>query len=257
MKIHATAIVAPEAELGEGVEIGAYSVVGRHVRIGKNTVVAPHVVIEEGTQIGEHCIIAQFSSIGGVPQDLKFRGEESRVVIGNFNNIREFVTINRATQEDIGTTIIADHNLIMAYCHIAHNCQLGNHIVLANATNLAGHVLIEDYAVLGGLTGVHQFTKIGAHAMIGGMSAVNMDIPPFVTASGNRAKLYGLNLIGMKRRGFPEETIKALKFAYRLIFRSHLLLAQAVEIIRKEGAPSPEVDHFLEFIKNSKRGVCR
>jgi UDP-N-acetylglucosamine acyltransferase len=257
MKIHSTAIVSPDADIGEGVEIGAYSIIGRGVRIGDHTIVSPHVVIEDDTHIGEHCRIAQFSSLGAIPQDLKFKGEESKVIIGNYNNIREFVTINRATREDIGATIIGDHNLIMAYCHVAHNCQLANHIVLANTTNLAGHVIIEDFAVIGGLTGVHQFTKIGAHSMIGGMSAINKDVPPFVTASGNHVKLYGLNLIGMNRRGFKEETIKALKLAYRIIFRSNLLLSLAINRVKAEVEDIPEIRHFLEFIQNSKRGVCR
>lgn len=257
MKIHPTAIVSPDTYIGEGVEIGAYSVVGSGVRLGNNTVIASHVVIEDDTDIGDNCQISQFSSIGGIPQDLKFQGEKTKVIIGSYNKIREFVTINRATSADIGLTTIGDHNLIMAYCHIAHNCQLGNMIVMANGSNLAGHVLVEDYAIIGGLTGVHQFTRLGAHCMIGGASAVSKDVPPFVTVSGNRARLYGLNLIGMKRRGFPEETIKALKIAYRKIFRSGMLLSQAMEQIRKEGSDIPEVRHFLDFIQASKRGVCR
>jgi UDP-N-acetylglucosamine acyltransferase len=257
MNIHTTAIVSPDACIEEGAEIGAYSIIGKGVRIGKNTTVATHVVIEDGAQIGENCRIFQFASIGGVPQDLKFRGEETRVFIGNNNTIREFVTIHRATIEDIGMTVIGDHNLIMAYSHVAHNCQVGNHAILANATNLAGHVIVEDYAILGGMTGVHQFTRIGAHSMIGGASAVSKDVPPFVTAWGNRAKLYGLNLIGMKRRGFSESTIRALKDAYRIIFRSGMLLSQAVVKVRAEVENSAEIQHFLEFIQMSKRGVCR
>jgi UDP-N-acetylglucosamine acyltransferase len=257
MNIHSTAIVSPDACIEEGVGIGPYSVIGQGVRIGKNSTVASHVVIEDGAQIGENCRIFQFASIGGVPQDLKFKGEETRVTIGNYNVIREFVTIHRATSDDIGMTVIGDHNLIMAYCHVAHNCQLGNHIVMANASNLGGHVLIEDYAVLGGMTGVHQFTRLGTHCMVGGASAVSKDVPPFVTAWGNRAKLYGLNLIGMKRRGFNEATIKALKDAYRIIFRSGMLLSRAVERVRAETEDCPEIRHFLEFIQASKRGVCR
>jgi UDP-N-acetylglucosamine acyltransferase len=257
MKIHPTAIVSPDTYIGEGVEIGAYSVVGSGVRLGNNTVIASHVVIEDDTDIGENCQISQFSSIGGIPQDLKFQGEKTKVIIGSYNKIREFVTINRATSADIGLTKIGDHNLIMAYCHIAHNCQLGNKIVMANGSNLAGHVLVEDYAIIGGLTGVHQFTRLGAHCMIGGASAVSRDVPPFLTVSGNRARLYGLNLIGMKRRGFQEETIKALKIAYRKIFRSGMLLSQAMEQVRKEGNDIPEVRHLLDFIQASKRGVCR
>ncbi|MCX5830373.1 MAG: acyl-ACP--UDP-N-acetylglucosamine O-acyltransferase [Deltaproteobacteria bacterium] len=257
MNIHPTAIVSPDVNIGEGATIGAYSVIGRQVRIGSNTAIASHVVIEAGTEIGENCQISQFSCIGGVPQDLKFKGEITRVVIGNFNNIREFVTINRATVDDIGVTMIGDHNLIMAYCHVAHNCHLANNIVLANGTNLAGHVIIEDYAVVGGLTGVHQFTHIGAHSMIGGASAVNKDVPPYVTASGNHARLYGLNLIGMKRRGFSAEVLQALKDSYRIIFRSSMLLSQAIAQVRNDVPDFVEVRHFLDFIQKSKRGVCR
>ena len=257
MNIHPTAIVSPDASIGEGATVGAYSIIGRQVRIGNNTAISSHVVIEEGTEIGENCQISQFSCIGGIPQDLKFRGEVTKVVIGNFNNIREFVSINRATREDIGVTLIGDHNLIMAYCHIAHNCHLANNIVLANGTNLAGHVVVEESAVVGGLTGVHQFTHIGAHSMIGGASAVNKDVPPYVTASGNHAKLYGLNLIGMKRRGFSAEVLQALKDAYRIIFRSNLLLAQAVAQVKENVPDFAEVRHFVEFINLSKRGVCR
>jgi UDP-N-acetylglucosamine acyltransferase len=255
--IHPTAIVSPDAHIAEGVEIGPYSVIGKRVRIEKNTIIKSHVVIEDDTQVGENCRIFQFASIGGIPQDLKFRGEESKVVIGNYNQIREFVTIHRATSDDIGVTLIGDYNLIMAYCHVAHNCVLKNRIVMGNVSNLAGHVQVEDYAILGGMTGVHQFTRIGAHSMIGGASAVSQDVPPYVTASGNRVKLYGLNLIGMKRRGFSEDTIQALKDAYRIIFRSGMLLSSAIDRVHKEVQDVPEVRHFLEFILASKRGVCR
>ena len=257
MKIHPTAIVSPDAYIGEGATIGPYSIIGRQVRIGCSTAISSHVVIEDGTEIGENCQIAQYSCIGGVPQDLKFKGEITKVVIGNFNNIREFVTINRATREDIGVTMVGDHNLIMAYCHVAHNCHLKNNIVLANGTHLAGHVIVEDYAVVGGLTGVHQFTHIGAHSMIGGASAVNKDVPPYVTASGNHARLYGLNLIGMKRRGFSAEVLRALKDTYRIIFRSSLLLSQAFDQVRTDVPDFIEVRNFLDFIQQSKRGVCR
>jgi UDP-N-acetylglucosamine acyltransferase len=257
MQIHPTAIVSPDAVIGEGSSIGAYTIIGRQVRIGDDTAIASHVVIEDGTVIGSNCQVSQYSCIGGIPQDLKFKGEITRVVIGDFNNIREFVTINRATSEDIGVTQIGDHNLIMAYCHVAHNCLLRNNIVLANGTNLAGHVIVEEYAVVGGMTGVHQFTHIGAHSMIGGASAVNKDVPPYVTASGNHAKLYGLNLIGMKRRGFSVQTLQALKDSYRIIFRSNLLLSEAVAQVRRDVPDFLEVRHFIDFIEQSKRGVCR
>jgi len=257
MKIHPTAIIAPDAQMEEGVEIGAYSIIGADVKIGKNTIIGPHAVIEDFTHIGEGCHIFQFASVGAGPQDLKFGGEKTRVVIGNFNTIREFATIHRATTADIGVTILGDHNLIMAYCHVAHNCKLGNHIIMSNAATLGGHTHIEDYAIIGGLTGIHQFSHIGAHCIVGGASGVNKDVPPYTTAAGNHAKLFGLNLIGLKRRGFSEETINALKKAYRIIFRSHLLLHTAIEKVEAEVEDFPEVRHFVKFIQESKRGVCR
>ncbi len=257
MNIHPTAIISPDAVLAEGVEIGPYSIIGPDVHIGKKTIIGPHVVIETRTDIGEECRISPFASLGGPPQDLKYRGEATRVVIGNHNTIREYVTINRATIADIGATIIGDHNLLMAYCHVAHNCKLGNHIVMANAANLAGHIHVEDFAIIGGLTGVHQFTRIGAHCIIGGASAVVKDIPPFVMASGNFAKLYGLNMIGLKRRGFSEETLQTLREAYRIVFRSSLLLSAAIRKVEQEVADIPEIRQFLDFIRKSDRGICR
>jgi UDP-N-acetylglucosamine acyltransferase len=197
------------------------------------------------------------SAIGAAPQDLKFKGEKTRVIIGNDNTIREFVTIHRATAAATGTTVMGDHNLIMAYSHIAHNCILDNHIIMVNAANLAGHIHVEDYAIIGGLTGVHQFTRIGAHCMIGGASAVTRDVAPYLIAAGNHATTHGLNVVGLKRRGFEEETINAIKRAYTLVFRSSLLLKTAIEMIRDEVEDIPEVRHFLEFIEKSERGLCR
>lgn len=257
MKIHPTAIISPEARIEEGVEIGPYSIIGPDVTVGKDTIIGPHVVIEEQTDIGERCNIGQFCSIGGKPQDLKFRGEKTRVVIGNNNTFREYVTVNRATSADIGVTIIGNNNLIMAYCHVAHNCKLGNNIVMANASNLAGHIHIDDFAIIGGLSGVHQFTRIGCHSIVGGMSALAKDLPPYLMAAGNHAHLYGLNLVGLKRRGFKEETIKELKQAYKILFRSSLLLKTAVEKVRSELQDTPELRTFLEFIEKSDRGICR
>jgi len=257
MKIHPTAIISPEAEIAEGVEIGAYSIIGPDVHIGKHTVVGPHVVIESHTDIGERCRIYQFAAIGAAPQDLKFKGEKTRVIIGNDNTIREFVTIHRATAADTGTTVMGDHNLIMAYSHIAHNCILDNHIIMVNAANLAGHIHVEDYAIIGGLSGVHQFTRIGAHCMIGGASAVTRDVAPYLIAAGNHATTHGLNVVGLKRRGFDDETINAIKRAYTLVFRSSLLLKTAIDRIREEVDDVPEVRHFLEFIEKSQRGLCR
>lgn len=257
MKIHPTAIIASDAQIEEGVEIGPYTLIGTDVKIGKNTIIGPHTVIDDFTHIGEGCHIFQFCSIGAPPQDLKFGGEKTRVVIGNFNTIREFVTIHRSTKSDIGVTVIGDHNLIMAYCHVAHNCKLGNNIIMSNAAMLAGHVHIEDYAIISGLTGINQFTRIGAHCIIGGASGVARDIPPYTMAAGNHAKLFGLNLVGLKRRNFSEDTIKSLKKAYRITFRSQLLLDDALKKVQDEVKDCPEVRHFIQFIKESKRGVCR
>jgi UDP-N-acetylglucosamine acyltransferase len=257
MKIHPTAIIASDAQLAEGVEVGPYSIIGADVKIGKNTIIGPHTVIDNYTHIGEGCHIFQFCSIGAAPQDLKFGGEKTRVIIGNFNTIREFVTIHRSTTADIGVTIIGDHNLIMAYVHVAHNCKLGNNIIMSNAATLAGHIHIEDYAIISGLTGIHQFCRLGAHCMIGGASAVVKDVPPYAIAQGNHAKLFGLNLIGLKRRNFPEKTINALKDAYRIIFRSDLLLEAALKKAKNEVEDIPEVNHFIKFIQESERGVCR
>lgn len=257
MKIHPTAIISPDAHLEEGVEIGPYSIIGSDVKIGKNTLIGPHTVIDDYTHIGESNHIFQFCSIGAPPQDLKFGGEKTRVIIGNFNTIREFVTIHRSTTADIGVTIIGDHNLLMAYTHVAHNCKLDNNIIMSNAATLAGHIHIEDYAIISGLTGIHQFCRIGEHCMIGGASAVVKDIPPYVIAQGNHAKLFGLNLIGLKRRNFSEKTIKAISEAYRIIFRSKLLLEDAIKKAEAEVENLPEVNHFIKFIKESERGVCR
>lgn len=255
--IHPTAIVSPDAKLAEGVEIGPYAIIGSDVQIGKNTIIGPHTVIDDFTQIGEGCRIFQFCSIGAPPQDLKFGGEKTRVVIGNFNTIREFVTIHRSTAADIGVTVIGDHNLIMAYCHVAHNCKLGDRIIMSNAATLAGHVHIEDYAIISGLSGIHQFCRIGAHSMVGGASAVVKDVPPYTIAQGNHAKLFGLNLVGLKRRGFSEQTIRAIKDAYKIVFRSQLLLEDALKKVQEEVEAIPEVVHFIKFIKESERGVCR
>ena len=257
MKIHPTAIIAPDAQLEEGVEIGPYSIVGSDVKIGKNTIIGPHAVIDNYTQIGEGCHIFHFCSIGAPPQDLKFGGEKTRVVIGNFNTIREYVSIHRGTSADIGMTIIGDNNLLMAYVHIAHNCKLGNNIIISNSTGLAGHVHVEDYAIISPLSGVHQFCRIGAHCMVGGASAVVKDIPPYTLAQGNRAKLFGLNLIGLKRRNFSEKSIKAITEAYRIIFRSQLLLEAAIKKAEAEVEDLPEVRNFIKFIKESERGICR
>jgi UDP-N-acetylglucosamine acyltransferase len=255
-KIHLTAIVSPDAALSEGVEIGPYSIVGSNVKIGKNTTVASHVLVEEA-EIGQNCSIYPFTSIGLQPQDIKYKGERTRVKIGDNNIIREYVTIHRASAGGDGVTRIGSHNFLMAYVHIAHDCTIGNHVIMANATTLAGHVVVEDFVFIGGLVAVHQFARVGAHSMIGGFSAIPQDIPPYTTAAGERAKLYGLNTIGLKRRNFPDATISDLKKAYKILFRSKLTLKEAIEKVKHDIGQSEEVRNLLEFIEKNKRGICR
>ena len=255
--IHATAIIDATAELDSGVEVGPYSIIGPRVKIGKNTRIGPHVVIDGWTEIGEECVIFQFASLGAVPQDLKYRGEESRVIIGSNNTIREFVTINRGTAQAGGETRVGSNNLLMAYCHVAHDCRIGSHVVLANAATLAGHIEMEDHAIVGGLTAVHQFVRLGSYCIIGGCSGVSQDIPPYMMANGQRAQLYGLNIEGLKRHRFPEEAVNNLKKAYRLIFRSGLTVEKALEQLESEIQNSAEVNHLITFIKASKRGIAR
>jgi len=256
-RIHPTAVIHPKAGIDGDVEIGPFCVIGEHVQLHRGVQIASHVVIEGWTEIGEGCHIFQFASIGSIPQDLKFKGEKSNVVIGKENTIRECVTVHRGTEPGGGVTKIGDHNLLMAYVHVAHDCQIGNHVILANAATLAGHITVQDHAVIGGLTGMHQFVRIGRHAIIGGASAVAQDIPPFVSAVGNRAKLYGLNTVGLKRHGFTDEQLASLKTAYKIIFRSKLSMKEAVENIRKELADSPEAQELATFVETSERGVCR
>jgi UDP-N-acetylglucosamine acyltransferase len=257
LEIHPQAVVHPGAQIGPGVKIGAFTTIGEQVRIGKNTHIDSHVVVDGLTEIGEDCRIFPFVSVGTAPQALRYRGEPTRVTIGSGNVIREFVTINRGTPEGGGTTAVGNGNFIMAYSHIAHDCKIGNQVIMSNGATLAGHILVEDYAIIGGLVAVHQFVRVGCYAILGGASAAPQDIPPYTTASGNRAKLFGLNLVGLKRHHFPEATIGALKQAYRIIFRCHLPLRKAIERAEQEVSMSPEVTHFLEFLKTSKRGICR
>lgn len=257
MEIHPTAIVHPRAQIGAGVKIGAFSTIGEHVSIGNNTVIDTHVVVDGWTEVGENCRIFPFASIGTAPQAIRYRGEPTKLIMGSNNVIREFVTIHRATPEGGGTTVLGHGNFIMAYSHIAHDCKIGNQVIMANGSTLAGHILVEDFAIIGGLVAIHQFVRVGCYSIVGGASAAPQDIPPYTTASGNRAKLFGLNLVGLKRHRFSEATISALKQAYRIIFRSHLPLKKALERSEKEVPQIPEVIHFLEFLKNSKRGICR
>jgi UDP-N-acetylglucosamine acyltransferase len=256
--IHPTAIIDPKAEIGEEVEIGPYSVIERDVFIDEGTKIGPHVVIRHGTHIGKRCQISQFASIGEAPQFSGYKGEKTLLQIGDRNIIREFVTLHRGTVKGGGKTVIGNENFIMAYSHVAHDCQIGNQVVMANGATLAGHILIEDFAIIGGLSAIHQFCRVGAYAIIGGVSGVLMDIPPYTKAQGDRAKLFGLNTVGLKRANFSEETLRALKKAYRIIFRSGLTLEKAIKQVGEdEIAQTPEVQHFLQFIQGSKRGITR
>jgi UDP-N-acetylglucosamine acyltransferase len=257
MSIHPTAIVHPKAQIAADVEIGPFVTIGEEVRIGRGTVVGSHSVIDGWTEIGESCRLASFCSIGLPPQDLKYKGEKALVRIGDHNVIREFCTIHRGTVKGGGETVIGSHNYLMAYVHIAHDCRIGNHIIMANAATLAGHILVEDHAVLGGLIGVHQFVRIGTYAMVGACSAVSQDVPPFVSAVGNRARLFGLNTVGLRRHGFDTERLRALKKAYHILFRSGLSVREAVKRVEKELGDSADMTHLVTFIQESKRGICR
>ncbi len=255
--IHQTAIVSNKAELDTDIEIGPYSVVGDNVFIGKGTKVGSHVVIEPYVTIGRDCHIYQYAAIGAVPQSLKFEGEKTHTKIGDRTIIREFVTIHRGTGFGGGVTSVGEENFLMAYTHIAHDCRTGRNVVMANNATLAGHITIDDYATVGGLVAIHQFVRVGEHAFIGGKSAVVKDIPPYVIAAGDRASLRGLNSVGLKRHGFSPQTLLALKKTYRIIFRIGLTLNEALERVKAEVEQVPEVIDFIDFIKQSKRGITR
>jgi UDP-N-acetylglucosamine acyltransferase len=255
--IHPTAIIHPGARLAADVAIGPYSIIGEHVTLGEGCWVGPHAVVEGRTTLGRNNRIFQFSSIGAIPQDLKFRGEETTLSIGDGNTFREFVTVHLGTADGGGITTIGNKNLLMAYVHVAHDCIVGNEIVLANAATLAGHVEIGDHAILGGLSAIHQFTRIGIHAMISGGSMVNQDITPYTIAQGDRAQPVGINLIGLKRRGFSDEALRALKNAYKTIFRAGLKQEEALEKLTEDAAAYPEVKVFVDFIRGTQRGIAR
>lgn len=255
--IHPTAVIAAGVQLGRNVEVGAYAVIGEGVEIGDGTCIGPHAVIEGRTRIGHGNRIFQFASLGSEPQDKKFTGEASELVIGDGNTIREFVTINRGTADGGGRTVIGDRNWIMAYVHIAHDCQVGNDIVFANNTTLAGHVQVGDHAIFGGFTGVHQFCRIGAHAFTGMGSLVNTDVPPFVIVAGDYARPRGINSEGLRRRGFGGERIAALRRAYRTLYVAGLPLADARQRLREDARDSDDVAALLDFVEQSTRSVGR
>ncbi len=256
--IHPTAVIDPGAKLDPTVSVGPYAVIGEHVTIGAGTSVGPHAVIEGRTEIGRENQIFQFASIGAIPQDLKYHGEESTLKIGDRNKIREFVTIHLGTEDGGGITTVGNDNLFMAYSHVAHDCLVKNHVILANAATLAGHVEVDDFAILGGLSAVHQFTRIGCHVMASGGSMIAQDVAPYSIVQGDRAKTVGLNLTGLKRRGYSSEALANIKQMYKLVFRSNLKLEDAVKQIA-EGfdTDKSEVATYLEFLKKSERGLAR
>ena len=257
MKIHPTAIVDPRAEIAAEVEIGPYAVIGEHVKIGPGCRIGPHAVVTGNTSIGANNRIYQFVSLGEAPQDKKYGGEPTRLEIGSNNTIREFCTFNRGTVQDATVTRVGDNNWIMAYVHLAHDCQVGNHTVFANNAQLAGHVHVGDYAILGGFTVVHQFCHIGAHSITGLGTIALQDIPPYVIASGNSARPYGINAEGLKRRGFTAETVAKLKRAYKTLYKSGLTLDEAKNELERQAAECPEIRLWLEFFAVSTRGVIR
>ena len=255
--IHPTAIVDPRARLGAGVRVGPYSVIDGDVEVGEGTTIGSHCVLTGHTTIGRDNRIFHFCSIGEANQDKKYRGEPTRLEIGDRNTIREYCSINRGTAQDRGATTVGNDNWIMAYCHIAHDCVVGDHTVFANNATLAGHVWIGDHTVLGGFTGVHQFVKVGAHVMAGVSSVVLQDVPPYVTVAGHPCTPHGINGEGLKRRGFTPEALAALKRAYRTLYKSGLTLAEAKAELERQAQSAPEVRALVDFLATSTRGIVR
>ncbi|XXF80550.1 acyl-ACP--UDP-N-acetylglucosamine O-acyltransferase [Myxococcaceae bacterium GXIMD 01537] len=256
-QVHPTAVVHPDARLHETVEVGPFAVIGPKVTLGAGTVVGPHAVIEGRTTLGARNHVFQFASVGAVPQDRKYAGEDTQLVLGDENIIREFATLNIGTVGGGGITRIGNRNLFMNYAHVGHDCIVGDGCVFANSTALSGHVDVEDHVILGGLAAVHQFTRLGKHSFIAGGAMVVMDVPPYCTAQGDRAELAGLNTVGLTRHGFTDEQQARIKEAYRILFRSKLGLADAVAKVKAEVGGHPEIDALLQFIATSKRGLTR
>jgi len=254
VEIHETATVDPDAGLDHGVRVGPHAIVGPGVEVGARTVIGPGVFIERDTRIGEECRLAKGAVLGTDPQDLKYQGEETTLEVGDRTVVREYATLNRGTRAS-GRTVVGSDCLLMAYTHVAHDCELGNHVILSNAVNMAGHVTIEDWVIVGGVTPIHQFVRIGAHAFIGGGSRIPQDIPPYCRAAGNPPKLYGLNSVGLERRGFSQETRQALKRAYRILFQSGHNVSQGLALARADAPKIPEIGHLLSFIEDSERGI--
>ena len=257
ISIHSTAVIEDGAQIGAGTRIGAYSVIGADVRLGERCEIASHVCISGNTTLGDENQVSPFASIGGDAQDLKYVGEETVLEIGSRNRIRESVTMNRGTAEGGARTKVGDDGLFMAYSHVAHDCLVGNGVVLANCAALAGHVELGDYCIIGGLAAVHQHTRLGELAFIGGGAMVVMDVPPFCVAVGDRAKLQGVNVVGLRRSGMDEQAVRDVRAAYKIFFQSGLRMQDALERLREEYAGSEQVGKLMRFIEESKRGVCR
>lgn len=255
--IHKTAIVDRGAQIGANVRIGAFSIIGPNVEIGDDCEIGHHCVIEGHTRIGKANRIFSFNALGGEPQDKKYAGESTRLEIGDRNTIREYCTFNTGTAQDTGVTRMGNDNWIMAYVHIAHDCQVGNNTIMANNATLAGHVSVGDYAILGGFVGIHQFCHIGAHVILGISSVIRQDVPPYLTVAGNPAAPHGINSEGLKRRGFSSEAIAAIKRAYKTVYRNGLPLAEAQAALVTQAAEHPELHLFAEFIAHSERGILR
>jgi UDP-N-acetylglucosamine acyltransferase len=256
--IHDTAVVHPTAEVANDVAIGPYSIIGEHVKIGEGTQISSHVVIDKWTHIGKGCQIYPYASLGAAPQHLRYNGEETYVIVGDHNIIREYVTIHRGTPFGNGKTVLGDENFIMAYAHVAHDCTVGNRVVIASYVALGGHVEIGDHAIIGGIVAIHQFVRIGTYAFVGGATALTRDIPPYITASGMKVKFYGINVVNLQRNNVPEEVIKGLRKAYKVLFRSHLTMEEAIKKVREDPVYAlPEVKHMMDFIQGTKRGVTR
>lgn len=256
-EIHPTAVVDSRAEIAEGVKIGPYCIIDGPVKIGSNTTIASHAVIEGKTEIGERNRISPYVSIGAPPQDIGYRGEDTRVTLGDDNVIREYVTINRATTKEEWVTIVGSNNYLMAYSHVAHDCRLANHISMANSAALGGHTHLGDYVNIGGLAAAHQFIRIGAYAFVGGLTAIVKDVPPFMIVAGNKASLYGVNQIGLRRQGLSPNAIKNLKKAHQIIWRKNRTFENGIAQVREEIDSFPELEILLNFFKGSKRGIMR
>lgn len=256
MTIHNTAVISPSAKISEGVKIGPWSVIGENVQIGKNTEIASNVVIDGWTAIGENNKISPGAVIGTAPQDIKYTGKRTYARIGNGNIIREYVTINRATETETAT-VVEDNNFFMAYTHVAHNCRVGNNVTMVNFSGLSGHSVLEDGCVLAGMVGIHQGARVGKFAMVGGLSKVVKDIPPFARADGHPTRIYGLNTIGLTRKKIPAPVIEKLKKAYKILFRSGMNTSQAIKKIEEEIQLIDEIQYLINFIRTSDRGICK